>query len=278
MGMVRIGKTARLQVIRMFDFGVFLHGDNLGDILVPARFVPRGCRPDDWLDVFVYLDSDDNIIATTEKPYVEVGECAYLEVIDKNAVGVFMNWGLTKDLFVPFNQQRVPMEKGRSYVVYVYEDKSGRICGSTKLDHFLDEYADGHFERGQEVDLLIAGRSPLGYKAVINGTHLGLLYNSDLLAPVKTGQYIKGYIKNIRPDEAIDLSLQQQGQIMRDSLPEKILADLKARGGISHLTDKSPAEEIFARYQVSKSNYKKAIGQLYKDKKILLTKNEITLV
>lgn len=276
--MVQIGKSARLQVVRMFDFGVFLHSDNLGDILVPARYVPRGCRPDDWLDVFVYLDSEDTIIATTEKPYVEVGECAYLEVIDTNSVGVFLDWGLSKDLFVPFNQQRVPMEKGRSYVVYVFEDKSGRICASTKLDHFLSEYAEGRFEPHQEVDLLIAGRSPLGYKAVINGTHLGLLYNSDLLTPVKTGQYIKGYIKNIRPDDAIDLSLQQQGQIMRDSLSEKILADLKACGGISHLTDKSSAEEIFARYRVSKGNYKKAIGQLYKDKKILLTKDQITLV
>lgn len=276
--MEQVGKSARLQVIRMFDFGVFLHSDNLGDILVPARYVPRGCRPDDWLDVFIYLDSEDSLIATTEKPYVEVGECAYLEVIDMNSVGVFLDWGLSKDLFVPFNQQRLPMEKGRKYVVYVFEDKSGRICASTKLDHFLSEYAEGHFELQQQVDLLIAGRSPLGYKAVINGTHIGLLYHSDLLAPVKAGQRIKGYIKNIRPDDAIDLSLQQQGQVMRDSLSEKIIADLKKSGGISYVTDKSPAEDIFARFQVSKSNYKKALGQLYKDKKILLTKDKITLI
>lgn len=276
--MVEIGKSARLKIVRMFDFGVFLDGGDQGDILVPARFAPRGCKPGEWLDVFVYLDSEDTIIATTEKPYVEVGGCAYLKVIDKNSVGVFMDWGLTKDLFVPFNQQRVPMELDRSYVVYVFEDKSGRICASSKLDHFLNEYAEGQFEVHQEVELLIAGRSELGYKAIINGTHLGLLYNSDVLTPVKTGQYIKGYIKNIRPDDAIDVSLQQQGQIMRDSLTEKIMADLEARGGVSTLTDKSPAEEIFTRFQVSKGNYKKAIGQLYKENKIVLTKDRISLV
>lgn len=275
---VHIGRTARLQIIREFDFGLFLNGGDLGDILLPRRYVPDRYAIDDWLDVFIYLDSEDTVIATTEKPYAQVGECAYLEVVDTNSVGAFLDWGLQKDLLVPFKEQRVPMERGKSYVVYVFEDKSGRICGSSKLDYFLSEDADGHFEKGQAVDLLIASRSPMGYKAVINGTHLGLLHNSELLTPVKTGQQMKGYIRLIRPDDAIDLSLQQQGTAMKDDIAEKILADLRKNNGVSHLTDRSPPEEIFARYQVSKGNYKKVLGQLYKDEKIILTKDSITLV
>lgn len=275
--MIYIGRTARLQIIREFDFGLFLNGGDLGDILLPRRYVPARYNIDDWLDVFVYLDSDDNLIATTQKPYAQVGECAYLEVVDTNSVGAFLDWGLQKDLLVPFKEQRVPMERGKSYVVYVFEDNSGRICGSSKLDYFLSEYADGHFENGQAVDLLISSRSPMGYKAVINGTHLGLLHNSEVLIPVKTGDRINGYIQNVRPDDVIDLTLQKQGAEMKDQLSEKILADLKKSGGVSTVTDRSPPEEIFARYQVSKGNYKKVLGQLYKDKKIILTKDKITL-
>lgn len=276
--MVHIGKTSRLQVLREVDFGLYLDGEDYGDILLPARYVPAGCRIDDWLDVFVYLDSEDTIIATTEKPYAEVGDCACLQVVDLNAYGAFMDWGLSKDLFVPFKEQRVPMTKGRSYAVFVFEDKSGRICGSSKLDHFLNEYADGHFKNNQAVNLLIASQSPLGYKAVINGTHLGLLYSNELLVPVVIGQRVTGYIKYIRPDDTIDLTLQQQGAGLRDRLSRQILDDLAERGGVSDLTDKSLAEDIFKRFQVSKGNYKKAIGQLYKDKKIILGKDKITLL
>lgn len=275
--MISIGKTAKLQVIRQVDFGLYLDGEDYGDILLPARYAPPGCKVDDWLDVFIYLDSEDTIIATTEKPYVEVGECAHLEVIDTNAHGAFLDWGLSKDLFVPFKEQRVPMKVGNFYTVYVFEDNSGRISASSKLDHFLSEYADDHFKNNQPVNLHIASQSPLGYKAIIDGTHLGLVFNSDVLAPIHLGQKIKGYIKNIRPDGAIDLMLQPRGPQMRRGLAEQILADLEKQGGVSLLTDKSPADEIFSRYQVSKGNYKKALGQLYKDKKIILGKDRITL-
>ncbi len=275
--MISIGKTARLQIIRQVDFGLYLDGEDYGDILLPVRYVPPDCKIDDWLDVFIYLDSEDTIIATTEKPYVEVGESAHLEVIDTNAHGAFMDWGLSKDLFVPFKEQRVPMKVGHAYTVYVFEDNSGRISASSKLDHFLSEYADDHFQNNQPVNLHIASQSPLGYKAIIDGTHLGLIFNSDVLTPIQVGQQIKGYIKNVRPDGAIDLMLQPLGPQMRRSLSEQIMADLEKQGGVSLLTDKSPADEIFSRYQVSKSNYKKALGQLYKDKKIILGKDRITL-
>lgn len=275
--MIAIGKTSRREIIKQVDFGVYLDGEDFGEILLPARYVPAGCKPGDELDVFIYLDSEDTVIATTERPYAEVGQCACLEVIDANGAGVFMDWGLTKDLFVPFKEQRVPMERERFYTVFIFVDNSGRICGSSKLDHFLSERADGEFENNQPVDLLIASRSPLGYKAVINGTHLGLIFNSDALVPLTMGQEIKGYIKFIRPDGAIDLTLQQQGAPLRNSLSQNILTDLQARGGTSDLTDKSNPEDIFKRFQVSKGNYKKALGQLYKDKKIVLEKDKIIL-
>lgn len=275
--MIALGKTASLQVIRQVDFGLYLDGEDLGDILLPARYVPEDWDIGGWLDVFIYLDSEDRIIATTERPFVEVGECAHLEVIDVNHYGAFMNWGLSKDLFVPLKQQRIRMERGKFYTVCVYEDYSGRICASSKLDHFLSERAEGHFENNQPISLRIATRSPLGYKVIIDGTHLGLLHNNDVLVPVRIGQKMDGYIKNIRDDDAIDLSLQQQGAEMRGTLLQQILADLERSGGVSDLTDKSPSEAIFERYQVSKSNYKKALGQLYKDQKIILEKDRISL-
>jgi predicted RNA-binding protein (virulence factor B family) len=275
--MISIGKTVRLQVVKAVDFGLYLDGEDLGEILLPKRYVPDPCAIGDWVEVFIYLDSEDIIIATTEKPYAEIGMCAHLEVVDVNSYGAFMDWGLPKDLFVPFNEQRVPMEKGRFYTVYIFQDNTGRICASSKLDRFLRETADGHFENNQAVEIHIASRSPLGYKAIINGTHLGLIHNSDVLAPIQVGQVGTGYIKYIRPDDAIDLALQQQGVEMRKTLLQSILDDLAQNGGASDLTDKSPAEDIFNRFQVSKSNYKKALGQLYKDKKIILKDDQIML-
>lgn len=260
------------------DFGLYLDGGDVGEILLPKRYVPADSKISDWLDVFVYLDSEDNIIATTETPYAELGECAYLEVVDTNSYGAFLNWGLSKDLLVPFKEQRVPMKIGRSYAVYIFEDNSGRLCASSKLDHFLNERSEGEFEKNQAVDILIASRSQLGFRAVINGTHLGLIHNNDMLASTDIGQALTGYIKSIRPDDAIDLALQPQGKEMKQDLSQKILNDLETSGGVSTLTDKSSPEDIFQRYQVSKANYKKALGQLYKDSKIKLEKEKITLL
>lgn len=275
--MASVGRTAELQIIKAVDFGLYLDGEELGEILLPTRYVPAGCKPGDWLEVFIYLDSEDKVIATTERPYAEVGECAYLKVVDTNAVGAFMDWGLAKDLFVPFQEQRVPMTAGRSYVVAVFEDNTGRICGSSKLDHFLNERSQGHFKKLQEVDLLIASRSDLGYKAVIDGTHLGLIHNVDALVALSAGQRMTGYIKRVRSDDAIDLVLQPRGEGMRYSLSKHILQDLAQNGGISSLTDRSAAEDIFERFSVSKGNYKKALGQLYKEKKIVIEKGRIVL-
>lgn len=275
--MITIGKTNKLQVVKQVDFGLYLDGGEHGEILLPARYVPAGSGISEWINVFIYLDSDDLIIATTETPYAEVNQCAHLQVVDVNYNGAFLNWGLSKDLIVPFMEQRIPMKIGKSYTVHIYEDLSGRICASSKLDRYLNEKSDGHFENDQEVSLLIASRSPLGFKAIIDNTHIGLIHNNDMLASLNVGDRVSGYIKNIRPDDAIDLSLQPHIKQIRNDLPNRILDDLEENGGTSNLTDVSSPEDIFARYQVSKGNYKKALGQLYKDNKITLNDGTITL-
>ncbi len=276
--MLQIGKLNRLTLIKKVDFGMFLDGGKYGNILLPKRYVTDEMRIGDQLEVFIYLDSDDCIIATTEQPKVMVGECAYLQVKEVNAVGAFLDWGLLKDLLVPYGEQHKPMEVGRHYVVCVYLDPyTNRITASSRLNRHLEERASG-LRLGQAVDLLICGKSDMGYKAVINHTHLGLLFRDDAFRPLSFGEKVKGFIKNIRPDRKIDVSLQAQGRDSRDDLADKILADLQRNGGVSYLTDKSAPDEIYKRFNVSKGNYKNALSLLYKQRKILIDADKITLV
>lgn len=276
--MLQIGKLNRLTLIKKVDFGMFLDGGKYGNILLPKRYVTDEMRIGDQLEVFIYLDSDDCIIATTEQPRVMVGECAYLQVKEVNAVGAFLDWGLLKDLLVPYGEQHKPMEVGRSYVVCVYLDPyTNRITASSRLNRHLEERASG-LRVGQAVDLLICGKSDMGYKAVINHTHLGLLFRDDAFRPLNFGEKVKGFIKHIRPDRKIDVSLQAQGRDSRDDLADKILADLQRNGGVSYLTDKSAPDEIYKRFNVSKGNYKNALSLLYKQRKILIEADKIILV
>jgi predicted RNA-binding protein (virulence factor B family) len=278
-GMVKLGKTQRLRVVKEVPFGVYLDGHELGEVLLPKRYIPKGTRIGEQLEVFLYLDSEDLPIATTLRPKVQVGQCAHLRVVDLTPIGAFVDWGLPKDLLVPFRQQRVPMQQGRSYTVYCYLDEhTGRIVGSSRLADFLNETDAGEFQAGQPVDLLLCGRTDLGLKAVIDGTHLGMVLSNDLLQPIRVGQRVKGYIKGIREDGKINLALQPLGQPGRDALEERILAFLKAEGGSSTLTDRSSPETIYRRFGVSKANYKKALGRLYKARLIDLGKERIQLL
>ena len=276
--MLKIGQMNHLQAIKQVDFGLFLDGGNYGNILLPRRYVSANTKVGDSLDVFIYLDSDDCIIATTLTPKVMVGQCAHLEVKDVNAVGAFLDWGLPKDLLVPYNEQLKPMEVGSSYVVHVYLDAhTSRITASSRLSHHLEERASG-LKVQQEVDLIICGRTDLGFKAVINHTHLGLIFRDNTQRTLLYGEKLKGYIKEIRPDRKIGLSLQPVNSVVRDELTDIILDHLKANGGESTLTDKSEPEEIYFQYKVSKGIYKNALSKLYKERKILITKEKITLV
>lgn len=276
--MATIGKMNHLQVVKQVDFGVFLDGGEFSTVLLPKRYVPEGCSVGDWLNVFLYRDSEDDIIATTLRPKVMLGECAYLKVSDVNNAGAFLDWGLPKDLLVPYNEQHKPMEVGKSYVVTVQRDSStDRLIASSKLNKYLSETAR-HFRAQQAVDLLICGRSDMGYKAVVNHAHLGLIFRDDAFKPLKYGQSIGGYIKGVRTDGKLDLSLQLPAGIAREELTEQIIAFLKAQGGTSTLTDKAAPDDIYHHFNVSKKNYKKALGALFKQKRILIEEDSIRLL
>jgi len=275
--MLQIGKINRLQAFEKTPFGYYLNQPDHAVLLVNED-VPEDFDMDRWLDVFVYYDKDDRLRATFKHPKVFADECAYLKVVAVNNVGAFVDWGMDKDLLVPFNQQDKPMLEDHSYVVYVYYDENTeRLVASSRLHNYLYEESQGLQEK-QQVDLLICGRTDMGYKAVINGDHLGLLFKDEVFKPIKIGHKLKAYVKNIREDGRIDLCLQFNDQQARSSLEQKILDDLQQRGGSSDLTDKSAPELISQRFNVSKGAYKKALGALFKQKKILLSKTEITLI
>ena len=276
---IKVGDNNHMEVVKIVDFGVYLDGGELDNILLPKKFVPDNTKLGDKLHVFVYLDSDDLLIATTQRPRVKVGQCAYMQCIAVNEIGAFMDWGLAKDLLVPFSEQSKPMQEGNSYMVYAYIDKaSERIAGSTKLSNFLAETAAVSHQPGQEVEMVICGRTDLGYKAVINGTHIGLLFKDDVLQKPTYGKKIRGFIKGIRSDGRIDLTLQLHSQASRDALQQQILDYLKSQGGVSYLTDKSLPDAIYQQFQASKKNYKRALGALYKQKLIAIEPDQITLL
>lgn len=276
--MLNIGKINRLQVVKSVEFGLYVDGGEHREILLPSRYAPGDCEPGDWLDLFIYRDSDDRLIATTETPYAMVEQCAYLKVVAVNKFGAFLDWGLPKDLLVPFNEQKLPMQAGRSYVVCIFlDDATQRIAASSKLRDHLSEQAF-YLQPHQAVELLIAGRTQLGYQAVVNDTHLGLLYDSEIFQPLRIGDKIPGFIKNIRSDRKIDLCLQLDDQQTRDALAGRIIDHLKAHGGVSTLTDSSPPDDIYKTFGVSKKQYKKALGGLYKGKLIHIDKHQITLL
>ncbi len=280
--MVQVGKFNQLEVVKEVPFGFYLEAGHLGQILLPSKNAPLGCKVGDQVNAFIYHDSDDRLIATIKKPKVLVDHCAFLKVVSITKVGAFLDWGLEKDLLVPFNEQDYPMSEGLSYVVYVFcDEETGRLAASTKLSDFLYEESceeGGTFEAKQQVELLVCGKTDMGYKAVINGSHLGLIFKDEVFQPIKVGHSLTGYIKRVREDGKIDLCFQFHDPSARNSLEEEIIEDLIAHGGLSTLTDKSPAQEISKRFKVSKNTYKKALGSLYKQKRILLDKTKITLI
>ena len=276
--MVQIGKVNRLKVLRRVSIGYYLDGDTLGDLLLPKRYATTDLNENDELDVFVYLDSEDRLIATTEIPYAVIGDFAMLKVIAVEKVGAFLDWGLTKDLLVPFKEQQVKMEKGQNCLVYIYlDDNTKRIVASSKIDKFLDN-TPPEYEQGQEVELIIAYKTDLGYKAIINGEHSGMLYNNQIFTTLHTGQKLKGYISKVREDDKIDLLLEKPGYQKLDDLSQKILNILKENGGNMTVSDKTPPEEISKIFGISKKNFKKAIGVLYRERLIVIENEGIRYV
>tara|TARA_Y100000588_G_scaffold390819_1_gene497395 strand:+ start:829 stop:1668 length:840 start_codon:yes stop_codon:yes gene_type:complete len=277
--MINIGQINNLEVVKQADFGVFLDASDYGTVLLPKRFTPEGVEIGQKLDVFLYIDSDNQIAATTEKPIAQVGQFGLMTVEGVNSTGAFMNWGVKgKDLLVPFSEQRGRLNEGQSILVYVYIDKaSSRIVGTTKFNKWLDN-TPANYKRNQQVDLIIAERSQLGYKAIVNGEHWGMIFSSDIIGKLFIGKTLKGYIKNIREEDGkIDLSLQKVGVAKMDDLSVKILDLLEKKGGFLPLNDKSSPEAIFSAFRTSKGTFKKTIGGLYKAGKISIDKEGISL-
>ena len=276
--MIELGRYNTLTVVKIVDFGVYLDGGERGEILMPKEYVPANCSPDDEVRAFIYFDSEDRIVATTEVPAVQVGEFGYLKVIAVNRIGAFLDWGLRKDLLVPFREQRDPMVEGKSYLVYAYVDKaSDRIVASTKIDKYLDQVFPDYVP-GQEVDLLIARKTDLGYAVIVNNLHWGLIYDNEIFQPLKIGRKLRGYIKMVREDEKIDVSLQPLGFAKIEGLAGLILEKLKDYGGILDLSDKSDPEEIYRVFGCSKKNFKKALGTLMKQGLIEIGDTEVRLM
>ena len=275
--MAKIGAYNTLQVVKKVDFGVYLDGKEHGEILLPSRYVPKQCEPGDTIEVFIYFDSDDRLIATTERPSAVVGSVAWLEVVEVNAFGAFLEWGLPKHILVPFTEQHPQMRRGRSYLVYVYLDnRKGRIVASSRLNKFLNAVPTD-LKKNQQVDLTIGDKTDLGYKAVINNSSWGVIYHTEIFQPIQTGQQIQGFVKSIRADGKIDLCLQMPGYDKIAEVSEQIIAKLQAHDGFLSVTDASPPERIYRLFGVSKKTFKKAIGALYKSRRITLQNDGITL-
>ena len=275
---IEIGKFNNLQVVKIADHGFYVDGGEEGTILLPNRYVPEGLDIDDWVDVFLYFDSDDLLIATTQTPKATVNSIELLKVIDTNRVGAFLDWGLPKDLLVPFSEQQHPMREGESYVVYVFHDhETDRILASSKLNRYFEEEPEG-LEEKQAVNLQITDKTELGYKAVINNQYLGLIFHGDAFRPLAMGERLPGYIKTIREDGKVDLIISQHSSASSNGLEDQILDYLKASGGESELTDKSNPDLIYSQFKVSKKKYKNALGALYKRKMITISREKISLV
>ncbi len=275
--MVQIGKINRLKILRKVSIGLYLDGDTLGDLLVPNRYVPENISVGDELDVFVYLDSEDRLIATTEVPLAQVGDFALMKAVAVTKVGAFLDWGLSKDLLVPFSEQQQKMETGKHYLVHVYlDDNTKRIVASAKIDKFLDNLPP-QYEPGEQVQLMIASRTDLGFKAIVNGIHSGMLYNNQVFKSLKIGDKVTGYIQKVREDDKIDLLLEKPGYEKIDDISEIILDKLKQNKGFLPVTDKNEPNEIARIFGMSKKNFKKAVGGLYKKRMIDIQNDGIKL-
>mgnify|MGYP003292233903 CR=1 FL=1 len=276
--MMQLGKRNDMTVLREVDFGVYLDGGDLGDVLLPRRYVPQGCKVGDVINVFLYLDQEERLIATTEHPLIEVGKIAYLEVKWVNQFGAFLDWGLMKDLFCPFREQKMRMVQGRSYIVYCYIDSlTHRIVATAKIEKFLSKERPP-YHHGDIVDILIQQKTELGFKAVVEGQYSGQIYQNELFRDMHTGDQMQAFVKNVREDGKIDLILQEHGKKHVMDFEDQLLQYIQEHDGCCPFHDKSLAEDIYAEFQVSKKTFKKAVGGLYKKNLITIEEDCLRLV
>jgi len=274
---MQIGEYNTLEILRSTKVGLFL-GDGTNDVLLPNKYVPKEFQIGDSLTVFVYLDHEERPVATTLKPYVKLNEFAHLKVNYINKFGAFLNWGLEKDLFTPFKEQARPMQEGKRYLVYCFmDDKTNRLVASSKTQQFLDK-EEANYANGEEVNLIISHISEAGINVIINEKHRGLAYTNEVYDDIKPGLRMKGYIKQVRPDGKLDVSLRKLGVEAIEPSAQIILDELKANKGFLRLNDNSHPEDIKTVLKMSKKTFKKAIGTLYKQKQIEIKDDGIYLV
>jgi predicted RNA-binding protein (virulence factor B family) len=268
--MLEIGKYHTLKIVKDLDFGVYLDGGDDLEILLPARYVPQNVKPGDTVEVFIYRDNEGRLIATTDRPLALVGEFRFMEVKSVNQTGAFLRWGIMKDLLVPFREQKMPMQEGRRYLVYVHTDRvTDRIVASARIDKYLDNVLPV-YSNGEEVDVLIADRTDIGYKVIVNNKHWGLIYGNEVFRSLEKGELLKGYIKRIREDGKIDVSLVPSGYRKTEGVTDRVFESLKAQGGYLPVHDKSVPEEIYALFGCSKKVFKQSIGSLYKQGLVII--------
>ena len=274
---VKLGKYNQLEVVKTVDFGVYLDGGDDGEILLPSRYVPEGCKPGDVLNVFIYLDNEERLVATTLDPYVQVDEFACLEVAWVNEYGAFLDWGLMKDLFVPFREQKMKMQKGHRYVVHAHVDEdSYRIMASAKVERYLSKELP-EYQPGEEVEVMAWQKTDLGYKVIVDNKFGGLVYQKEIFKPLEPGMRMQAFVRQVREDGKIDLTLQKDGLQKVGDFAEILLQYIKDNGGHTSLNDKSAAEDIYDTFGVSKKTFKKAVGDLYKKRLVILVEGGIQL-
>jgi predicted RNA-binding protein (virulence factor B family) len=276
--MTQLGKINTLSIVKHVDFGVYLDGENMGEILMPKRYVTPDMKDGDEVTVMVYLDGEERYVATTEVPLAQVGDFAWLKVNKIENAGAFLDWGLSKELLVPFSEQKIKMEEGRSYLVYIYIDKvTDRITASMKLEKFFDSTTP-EYAKNEEVDIIVWTPTEIGYKAIVNGKHQGVLYKNEVFKKLVTGQKMKAYIKKVREDGKIDLILDKPGYVKIDSTAQSIMTLLEKAGGFLPYNDKTDPEVIYNIFGISKKAFKQSIGNLFKQRLITLSDKGIEKV
>lgn len=276
--MINLGKNNNLTVVKRVDFGMYLDGGESGEILLPQRYVTDDMQVGDEVEVFVYKDSEDRLVATTEVPLIQVGEFGLLSAVAVNRVGAFMDWGLLKDLLVPFSEQSSPISVGTKAIVYAYVDnKTKRIAGSTKLNKFLGNKIP-KYEVGDTVEILAVKRTDLGLKVIVDNLFWGMIYNNDLFDPIRTGDRLQAHVKLVREDGKIDVTLRDSGGKRVFNLSDRIMGYLHDHKGVMTICDSSSPEEIKDVFQCSKKDFKKALGNLYKQNLIKIDKTKVEIV
>ena len=276
--MLQIGNYNTLRITKLVSFGVYLDGGDGKEILLPTRYVPKGAKVDDEVQVFIYHDNEGRLIATTLHPKAVVGEFAFMRVKSVNSTGAFLDWGLMKDLLVPFKEQKMAMREGKWYLVYVHLDHlTGRIVASARVEKFLGNVPP-EYESNQEVDLLVADDTEIGYKVIVNDLHWGMIYHNQVFQRLEKGERLKGYVKGVREDDKLDISLQPLGYQKVDGISQRILEALQMKDGYLPVLDKSDPEEIYSLFRCSKKAFKQAIGSLYKQHRIRIEADGIRLL